>query len=561
MTLRIFSPPVRFGAILVATVFLGPRASAQSDNRDPFEIMRGGEGDRIMAGNYMRDWGTDGRDPYNSSYDQARYFDLTQSIFVPPAPPALGEGLPGTDNSGFGNSIAADCERETFYGGYVTVAQLDKLTAKDTERIAIYRSNRQQLLNEIRAKFEELAAATQAGRRAGLMDLAAQQETRLRSLADDAETIRSDLAWINSIFHIRIAPLGGSVSYGLSPEGHRRITLFTGQARVEVKDLPRLFSSAYFYAGLSAEQRHMLPEIAYEQAIDPKHEGPEGKFAGAAAFFFLPATARVPLPANLPPALEEKIRDFAREKENLKSDLRAAVLRDDYFFVMTRTRRLSALAEQQAPRFAALDALAEEIRVGLAGLDSPYRPGNAGLPADLTLRMGSFNARKVVVRRELLNRLRQLSSAHPDDRFEIARQGDGLAIVQTGASPEPVAGLAEFNASQARQYTAFARESESLRRDIQNYLDGSPQRGTRTVDQLAGDFAKAYATRENGERDRDYSRAVLEPGLSAAQRRLLFQAALMGRGKTDGSNQAVVEMTDLHGPLKETTELLRRSTP
>ena len=109
----------------------------------------------------------------------------------------------------------------------------------------------------------------------------------------------------------------------------------------------------------------------------------------------------------------------------------------------------------------------------------------------------------------------------------MIEQGDGTAGID----------LLEINAGQARHYTAFAAESEILRRDIQRYLDSSPQRGTRTVDQLAGDFAKAYAAREIRDHYRDYSRAVLEPGLSAAQRRLLFQAAVTELEKTDGSNQ------------------------
>ena len=467
----------------------------------------------------------------SSDYGLPRYWG-SQTLFVPRLPPALGEGLMGF--AGSDSDFVPDCERETFYGGSSILARREDLPAKQIERVTVYRNNREQLLREIRAKFEELGAATPSGRKAGLEELAAQQESRLRTLADDAETIRSDVAWVKSTLGVVVNLRGGAGRYVRSAQGLRPTNVSSGPDRTEPTDPTRLFSAAYFYAGLSTEQRHLLPEIGYELAMEKKNEGPEGKIAGASGFFFLPATARIRLPATLPPGLEEKIRAFAREKENLKSELRTAVMRDDYFLVMTRTRRLAELAEQQAPRFAAMDARAEEIRVGLAALGSPDRSGNPGLPADLTERMGSFNARKVEVRRELLNRLRQLSSEHPADRFEIARQGDGLAIVQTGPSPEPVAGLAEFNAGRARQYTAFARESEILRRDLQAYLDGSPQRGTRTVDQLAGDFANAYAARGNGERGRDYFRAVLEPGLSAAQRRLLFQSATTASVQTGG---------------------------
>ncbi len=127
-------------------------------------------------------------------------------------------------------------------------------------------------------------------------------------------------------------------------------------------------------------------------------------------------------------------------------------------------------------------------------------------------------------RRELVRRLRQLRAGYPDATFAIVKQGDGLAIVQTDARAAAVAGLAEFNAGQVPQYAAFAVEIAGLRRDIQSYLDRHPQQAGRSVDQLAADFVKASAVREGEERYRDYARAVLEPGLSPAQRRLLLQA-------------------------------------
>ena len=523
MTLHIIPTTVRLVASFVAVVLLGQRADAQSDNRDPFVIMRGGAGNEMrspfsqypLMGENSTDWNG------YSSYDHARYYDVVQGVFAPPVPPAMGEGLPKdvTDSS--------DLARETFYGGYYVASTLYKLSPNETERIAAYRSERQRLVDEIRTRFQELAGGTPEVRQAGLAELATRQAVRLRALEDEAEALRNDLAWVKTVFRINISFPGEWAFFGeWALDKHGKNLPFWQPPEPERPDMSRMFSGAYFYAGLSPEQRYLLPEIAYELAGRKKPDGAEGKMAGATGFFFLPASARIRLPADLPPSLEEKIRSFAREKANLKDELRRAVLREDFFFISTRTRRLAALAELQAPRFAALETQAEAIRVGLAALGSPDRPGYTGLPDDLTQRMGSFNARKVEVRRVLLNRLRELAAEHPADRFEIVRQGDGLAIAQTGPHPEPVDGLAEFNAWQARQYTAFARESEILRRDIQQYLEGSPQRGTRTVDQLAGDFARAYAARENRDRYRDYAHAVLEPGLSPAQRRLFFNSAV-----------------------------------
>ena len=433
-----------------------------------------------------------------------------QLLSIPPRPPALGEELPIVAGAGSSRSTAANFTRETFYGAYAILLGRNQFSANETERFAAYRKTRQKLVEEIQAKFETLSGAAPDTRAAALREFAAQQEDQVQALAAVAEAIRNDLAHVGSLYRFNSQIRGGATRSGDS-----------------ARDMIFLFSVAYYYAGLSTEQRLLLTEIAYDQSAGFGNDKPEAAGDSDHYFNFLPATARIRLPANLPPSLEEKIQAFTREKESLKNDLRSAVLRDDYFFSQQRTRRFVALDKQQAPRFAALDILAEEIRVGLTGFRYPDQPGQAALPADLTRRVGDFYARKVEVQRELLKRLRSLRGEFPSARFDIARQGDGLAIVQTAAGTKGAASLTEFNASLAGRYTAFASESEILRRDIQRYTEASPNRVARTVDQLAADFAKAYAAQENWNRYRDYYRAVLAPGLSPAQRRLLFQSATM----------------------------------
>lgn len=528
MTLPILPTVVRLPAILSIIACLGLQPKAQAlDNRDPFVIMRGGAGDQMDSRSYrgMMWEGSMAQWPSPEAYDRARYFDLTQHVPIPPAPPALGEPLPPALSPGFARSLAPDFAREIFYGGYVIAESLGKLTPKEASRVVAYRDTRRQLLTEIRAKLAELSGATPAARQAGLAELAARQDGRLQALADEAEALRDEFAWVQQVFRIKIVLPAGPFRLEQTEDGARMTVQKSGPAPGNIAELPLMFSAAYFYAGLSTEQRLLLEETGY---------GPVDDGGG---FSFLPATARLTLPASLPPSLAEKISTFARQKESLKSELRDAIVHDDSFLNSTRTRRLAELATRQAPRWAALEALAEEIRVGLAAVGASGEVEDPGLPAELVQRIGQFNARKVEARRELLNRLRQLRSEHPDASYDIVRQGDGLAIAAADANARPAPGLAEFNANQARLYTAFAAESEVLRRDVQRYLDASPQRGTRTVDQLAGDFARAYAARENRDRYRDYSRAVLEPGLSAAQRRLLYQSALADPETSNGPSQ------------------------
>ena len=492
----------RFALIVLATFFLGHGAVAQIAS-DPFVQRTTNMGEQMMglANGYTRDNG---------------FNNIPRPLFratmpIPPLPPALGEELDYTPGSDPGHSLAADFNRETFYGAYAMLLGWSEVSAKQTERITAYQTARQNLLREIKAKFAELAGAPPAERRAALSELAARQESQLQALVNEAEAIRADLASTGPVYGFAMGLRDGTVHFD---DASARKFLW-------------LYFAAYFDAGLSTEQRRLLPEIADELRFasdaDQRSSGDGGDY-----FYFLPATARIRLPANLPPALMEKIHKFASEKESLKNELRSAVLRDDYFyyyFRRLRIKRLTALAAQQAPRFAALEALAEEIRVGLAGFPYPDQPGKLDLPADLARRVGDFYARKVEVQRELLKRLRDLKHEFPAAQFTIERLGDGLTIAQTGLSPNKAESLVEFKASLARRYATFTTESETLRRDIQHYIQTSPKSQARTVDQVATDFARAYAAQENWSRYHDYFRAVLEPGLSPAQRNLLFHFA------------------------------------
>lgn len=493
MTLRSNFSSTRSASIVLAFVLLRHGALAQGYNstEDPFGRTNAGE--QLMPQ-------TDRRFEYTPDRDGP-----TPTLFLPLLPPVLGAKSASTWTANFASGFAPNIDRETFYAAYTFEASRGQLRTNENKRVAAYIEKHRQLVDEIQAKFQELASVGPAARATGLAQFATEQDGRLRALADEEESIRLALiGWRHDFDHARLG---------------QRVFIFGGPTRAAVR---LLFATSY-YAGLSTEQRRLLPEIAYEQATPVQTEGAE--WSPGSTFFFLPATARIQPPANLPPALDQKIRTFVRDKDRLKTELRGAILQSSSIFISNRTRRLGALAEQQAPRFATLEKLAEEIRTELTGLGFPDQTASLALPVDLTERVGKFYARKVETRRELLNRLRELRSEYPTGRFEIAQQGDGLAIVQSKAGDKAAASVAEFNAGQARRYSEFAHESEILRHDIQLYLLNNPQRATRTVDQLAADFAKAYAARESGETDRDYVRAVLQPGLSPPQRRLLFQAA------------------------------------
>lgn len=538
----------RFGLIAIVAALLARNAAAQADTTDPFVQLRGGAGDRAMDQLPGHDRGiTYGVGSWNLITGNPNWPDLffpLETLRPGLKPPILGEAWPGPDGAGFPKGSGTGLDGQTFFVGFALLGSRDGLAGDETRRIIAYQKAQQKLLEVLRAELTATAGASPSALTGEMPALAAKQDARFRELEREEEGIRSELAWVGP-------KLGRSLAFGFDGE--------------PAADTPRLLFAANFYAGLSVDQRMLLVEIAHEtdQASDgfPVPPGPmavppalrpevkakiqrfleENKGSGVnpgipaspapadpAVIYFLPATARLHLPATLPPELADKVQRFLERKKDLKDELHAMVLREDYVLSSTRTRRFEALAAAQAPRFAELATLAEEIRVGLAQIGFRDRPDGLELPAELTKRVGSFYARKVQVRRELLAELRKLRSEYPGASFSfnITEHGDGLAIVQTGADGKAAAAVAEFNASQAGQYSQFVQESESLRREIEQYLRHNPSQVNRSVDQLAADFVRAYEAQGQMDRYREYSRAVLEPGLSPDQRRLLFNAAL-----------------------------------
>jgi hypothetical protein len=513
MSIRLNYSSAQVAVTVAAAALLGQSSGAQvlSTFPDPLSEMRTNRGEELQeqAGETFS-W-------HNSPIDSPRptVEGSYRTSFYPPPPPALGEEM--SNGGDVGRLPAAHCLREVFYAPYASLLYLRLVSRKDTDRVAAYRSARDELVHEIQTRFEELRNANAATRAAALTELARQQDNRLQALAEEAEVIRSDLAarpalvdttTANSFYQFGSPALGGK----------------TGVDELVRKSL-RLFDAAFHLGGLSIEQRELLFESAYEGDVWAWNGQQKALDHPNSYLSFLPATARIQLPSDLSPSLESKINAFVREKEALKNDLNDAVLREDYLFPYQETRRLAALAKAQEPRMAALDTLAEEIRIELAGYGWPDQPGPSALPADLTRRVGDFCIQKAEFQKYILSRLRQLRGAFPNARFDIARQGNGLAIAQTGGNPKSAVDLTDINSGVARRYSSLAGESEALRRDIQRFIESGSGRVVHTVDQLAADFAKAYAAQVNWNRYRDYFHAVLVPGLSSAQRRLLFQYA------------------------------------
>lgn len=449
----------------------------------------------------------------------------TSNRFFPPTPPALAEPLSPvlTPLAPHLRADLLDFTAETFYMPYGNVLNARQIFEKRADRIARYRGKRDQLVAELRALLDRAKDLPAPRRTDELRAFSSAQTPRAATLEIEAEAIRDDLT-TPGLFRFSNTAYDLARDAAWSKDAHHLGSF--------AFILPLL--GAQYYAGFSADQRLLLHEMTMEQRADAHRSPSEPTASTADYFFFLPSTSRIRLPTDLPPALDDKVRRFRTQKEQLKAELQSALDRDQFRFVAARTEHFTQLARAQAPAFAALETLAEEIRIGLAGIAYPDAPSVASLSADLTERVGQATGRKAALQRELHTRLKRLQAQFRGERIEIVRRGKGLALAAVGPpSSTPtheqrerlLADIELFNASIGSRYADLADEMDRLRNDLRAIVLPSDQSSSKNVDRLAAEFDRSYKKQEAWKRYGDYYAAVLVPGLSPELRRLLYRAA------------------------------------
>jgi hypothetical protein len=260
--------------------------------------------------------------------------------------------------------------------------------------------------------------------------------------------------------------------------------------------------------GLSLEQRRLLREMEIEAAEDLRSS------ASNRPTFFSPETARIVLPANLPPSLSAMIAAYDQEKTALKNDLRTALRAPDSG--PEHGARLHAFAAEQAPRFAALELAAEQIRRNLAPFySSPLTTPSVNLPPALQAQIDGYRREKAELQRLLLARVRDVSRER---------------VRQTGAAPDTQdavqEAIAKFSHENAERYNSLNQTRDAIRAELARL--GKPEGPSKNdpAAALTDNFARAVDEIERWRLYRYYQTAVLEPGLSPEQRRLLFGVAL-----------------------------------
>lgn len=372
-----------------------------------------------------------------------------------------------------------------------------------------YRAAKIELQNELRSTIVRLKGADPGARQHELAELARMQTPRIAALETTAGHLRSDLqrGGLYGLF----AGRGDWNEY----RNWRLESKSAGPSRADTlqMEFEVMRAAVYYQDGLSSAQRRLVREIAMElQAEVRQSEMGAQPAPDASLVFFLPETARIRLSANLPAGLATKLAAFLAAKKELKAELRATLYSYDEKSDRERTQVLARLAEKQAPRIAALEELAEDIRRGLADVaDMPGPPAPPMLPPELEARISTYRGHKL----ELLKALHAVL-ASPDPAGRLSGRRDQVREQ-----------VAAFNRENTVRFAELNKEKGGLREALAQYMRTlGAARDQKSIDGLLEEFENARQQQEIWDRYRDYQAAVLMPGLSAEQRRLLYDAAI-----------------------------------
>jgi len=402
---------------------------------------------------------------------------------------------------------------------FMEEGQLSKRRLAMLER---YRSAKQQVVESLCAEIGSAQGATSAERRARLVAFAQRQAAEVAQVEQLAEEIRQDLC--------KTTLLEDGVDWEETRNWH------LGDSSRESPEQDRfvvLQAAAAFAPEFSNEQRGLLQEAATE-FLDraPVAAEPSDSLPSETYVHFTPSTSRIRMPLEMPEALQGRVAAYHELKRALKDELCAAVFGHDRSKDRERAAAFQALREAQAARIARLESLAEEIRVGLVGSVYPDEPPTSLIPTSLAPQIADYLKAKVEAQRAFVAKLAEVRAALPQAQAEIVPCDGGYQIQVSGSGRSAGADVAvlnslpEFHETQARRYAELVAQKKVLVRTLKE-SPGRPLESTyRSVDALLQEFTEAQSQRETWNKYWMYRQAVLEPGLSDGQRRLLYSAAV-----------------------------------
>lgn len=490
----------RPSALVAAAVLLAPDGSAQSD--------------------FSRDRSTQSDLPPPPPLQPV-------PIFFPPTPPPFGRLVSRLSSSATGQTFAPPPElvhyvTEPFYPALSTRLARNDLGDKHRQKLDVYRASRDAMLDELQTELARIRDAAPAERYTALASLAQRQTPRLAELEATAEQLRNDL-------------IKGEYDWSALREwrlGERNIR---GDSPMEIGAVFRAY--AFYQAGLAPEQRQLLREIVIEITSGAEDAGTAS--AQQPYLFFSPALARVTLPDELPADVGAKIAQYETKKSGLKKELFDTIqTQDRAMFSFSRTTALKALAAKQAATLQELEKLADEIRIGLVSVPAlsttvPRSP----LPPGLTQRTMEAVQARTALQKTSRARIDEILAGLPEYfpvAFATSLDSNGVKVRlvprgQRASSNDPrivsvVTRINEVGEEHRVRHEALNREIEALRDDVGRALGAGAT--AQAITEALDAVVRHNVQRENEDGYRDYRTAVIEPGLSPEQRRLLLGGAM-----------------------------------
>ena len=451
-------------------------------------------------------------------------------IFFPPSPPPLGRALPrGATPTG---RLAAPPElaahvNEPYYPQLGTRLATNTLPPKLRTQLDEYLGRKRALQAELRAELERVRPFDPAEREVALAAFARRQAAPLAALEATAEQLRRDLT-------------AGEQTWGALREWHLGDRERRGFSPVEIAQVMRAY--AYYQNGLLPGQRRLLREISLE--LLAAGDNPDKAAANQPFLFFPPEPARVLLPDDIPAAVAAKLAVFQTRKSALKKQLYDAVsAHDGRRFAFLRTNPLKSLAESQAPVFSELEAIAEEIRRGLAVMpDAAPVVERTPLPPVLQHRVAALLRDAGAAQQETVAAVEAILAGARDLPLQATYrfEADGLKFLVVpsragrGGGPPPgseVVGqiaavrdrIGAVAADYGRRLTALLSERDALRSEISRTLNLAQDAA---IDRAFNTAVRVATARETVDAYREYRTAMFQPGLSPEQRRLLFDSVI-----------------------------------
>ena len=481
----------------------GPNAA---DISREIELMRARENDEKLR--TVRETEQMDRDLQDGWIEDASR-DRQNLVFLPPFVPVLGATQSDLQSLPY-PAVLADFAGESFFMAYGSL-QL-RLKPAQIRQIEGYRVARDRLTKELRFALAEAAKLPSNESSDHTARLAARQESALRKLEADAESIRAELAAVDA----GLALIKLRDNLGTAHPASQR-------------DFFSALIASQFQNGFSLEQRQLLLEIALESlpGTPVESDTPDS---------FLPAPARLHWPAGVTGELVTLWPEFRVLREGLRHELLQQVVHATAApSADIRTKQHAALAAQQASRFDELHRLAERIRHAAAGLTWPDRPAASDFPADLVHHVGFAVAHKNALQARTQRRFQQFSRQLAPTPLRLTFTNNTPVIEVPPAEPaaktdkkraDVLSRLHKCNKELEDEYRALSMEMETARTALQQYRASLGGATVPAAGKLSAQLAQTYAREETWRRFADYRTAVLMPGLSPAQRRLLFNAAL-----------------------------------